>query len=110
MGQVVEEMKLTLRELHGSVTALEKEAKFNKVPLREALRTLLKQVWHSRDRNVMSLYRIGSFQASKASEFLRNEGPTLIDTLTDKYVNETVMLIDGYVERVINLTENYVGR
>ena len=44
MGQVVEEMKLTLRELHGSVTSLEKEAKFNKVPLREALRTLLKQV------------------------------------------------------------------
>jgi len=50
------------------------------------------------------------FKASKASEFLRSEGPLLIDTLTDKYVNETVGLIDGYVERVINLTENYVGR
>lgn len=44
MEQVVVEMKLTLRELHGSVVSLEKEAKFNKVPLREALRTLLKQV------------------------------------------------------------------
>jgi Prominin len=28
----------------------------------------------------------------------------------EKYVNETVGLIDVYVERVINMTENYVGR
>ena len=39
--------------------------------MREALRGLLKQ-------------------ASKASEFLRSEGPQLIDTLAEKYVNETV--------------------
>ena len=84
-------MKLIIRELTSSVTALEKEAKFNKVSMREALRGLLKQ-------------------ASKASEFLRSEGPQLIDTLAEKYVNETVGLIDVYVERVINMTENYVGR
>ncbi len=60
--QVVQGMKLIIRELTSSVTALEKEAKFNKVSMREALRGLLKQ-------------------ASKASEFLRSEGPQLIDTL-----------------------------
>lgn len=89
--QVVQSMKLIIRELTASVTALEKEAKFNKVSMREALRGLLKQ-------------------ASKASEFLRSEGPQLIDTLAEKYVNETVGLIDVYVERVINMTENHVGR
>ena len=63
----------------------------SQVSMREALRGLLKQ-------------------ATKASEFLRTEGPQLIDTLAGKYVNETVGLIDVYVERVINLTQNYVGR
>ncbi len=72
--QVVVGMKVIMRELHSSVTSLEKEAKFNKVSMREALRGLLKQ-------------------ATKASEFLRNEGPQLIDTLTSKYVNETVGLV-----------------
>lgn len=59
--------------------------------MREALRGLLKQ-------------------ASKATEFLRSKGPQLVDSLAEKYVNETVGLIDVYVERVINMTENYVGR
>ena len=74
LSQVVVSMKVIMRELHSSVTSLEKEAKFNKVSMREALRGLLKQ-------------------ATKASEFLRDEGPQLIDTLAEKYVNETVGLV-----------------
>ena len=34
----------------------------------------------------------------------------MIDTLANRYVNETVGLIDAYVERVINYTTNYVGK
>lgn len=91
MQRVVMDMKLAMRDLDNSVKALEKEAKHTKPNLREALRGLIKQ-------------------ATKATKFLREEGPQLVDKLTDQYVNETVGLIDTYVDRVINHTHGHVGR
>ncbi len=46
----------------------------------------------------------------QATHFLRQEGPQLVDNLTDQYVNETVGLIDTYAERVVNRTQGSVGR
>lgn len=92
MQKVVIDMQLGMRQLQDSVAALERDAKFKgEMSMREALKGLIKQ-------------------ATAASEFLKTEGPQLVDTLASRYVNETVGLIDAYVERVINHTHNYVGR
>ena len=91
MQRVVMDMKLAVKDLVNSVQALEVEAKHTKPNLREALTGLIKQ-------------------ATQATRFLRDEGPQLVDKLTDRYVNETVGLIDAYVERVINHTKDRVGR
>jgi prominin 1 len=91
MQRVVMDMKLAMKDLVNSVEALEQEAKHSTPNLRESLRSLI-------------------LQATKATQFLRSEGPQLVDRLTDQYVNETVGLIDDYVERVINHTRNRVGR
>ncbi len=91
MQEVVMEMQLGMRQLQSSVELLERDAKFNKVNMREALRGLIKQ-------------------ATAASDFLRTEGPQLVDTLANSYVNETIGLIDAYVVRVINHTQEYVGK
>jgi hypothetical protein len=84
-------MEMGMRQLQSSVELLERDAKFNKVNLREALRGLIKQ-------------------ATTASEFLRTEGPELVDKLANSYVNETIGQIDDYVDRVVNFTHNLVGR
>jgi len=91
MQRVVVDMKVAIRELDSSVKALEREARHAKPNLREAVITLIAQ-------------------ATKATAFIRDEGPQLVDELTEQYVNETMMLIDGYVDRVINRTHNSVGR
>ncbi len=91
MQRVVVDMKLTIRELDNAVRALEREARHTKPNLSEALRSLIEQ-------------------ATKATRFLREEGPQLVDKLADQYVNETVALIDAYVERVVNGTRGGVGR
>merc|ERR1719328_587449 len=84
-------MKLAMKDLVNSVEALELEAKHATPNLRESLRSLIRQ-------------------AKAAREVLRKSGPQLVDQLTDQYVNETVGLIDQYVERVIGHTRNRVGR
>ena len=91
MEQVVVEMKMATRQLQSKIKELEKDSKFNQSTMREALQALIRQ-------------------ASKATTDLKNGGTQLIDTLANKYVNETVGLIDAYVERVINYTTNYVGQ
>lgn len=90
MQKVVMDMKMAIRDLDKSVKLLEKEARHTKPSLGEAIRELINQ-------------------ATKATAYLRKEGPELVDQLTDLYVNETVGLVDNYVERVINRTENQVG-
>ena len=91
MQRVVMDMKVAMRELVQSVKALEREARLAKPNLREALRELIRQ-------------------ATKATRFLREEGPELITKLTDRYVNETMGMIDSYFERVINHTQSVVGK
>ncbi len=91
MQRVVMDMKLAMKDLVNSVEALEQEASHSTPNLRESLRSLIRQ-------------------ATAATQFLRKEGPQLVDRLTDQYVNETVGLIDVYVDRVINYTRNRVGR
>jgi prominin 1 len=91
MQRVVMDMKVAIRELDASVNALEREARHAKPNLREAVGALIDQ-------------------ATKATAFIRDEGPQLVDELTEQYVNETTMLIDGYVDRVINRTRGSVGR
>jgi len=91
MQRVVMDMKLAMKDLVNSVEALELEAKHATPNLRESLRSLIRQ-------------------AKAAREVLRKSGPQLVDQLTDQYVNETVGLIDQYVERVIGHTRNRVGR
>ena len=91
MQRVVKELETSMRSLESSVQQLEQDAKFNKVDMREALRTLIKQ-------------------ASQASKFLREEGPELIEKLANSYVNETIGQIDDYAFRVVNYTKNFVGR
>lgn len=91
MQRVVMDMKLAMKDLVNSVEALEQEAQHAKPNLREALRGLIKQ-------------------ATQATQFLRSEGPELVIKLTDQYVNETIGLIDDYVERVITRTQQDVGR
>ena len=44
------------------------------------------------------------------SEFLRDKGPELVETLANNYVNETIGQIDDYVLRVVNFTTNMIGR
>lgn len=91
MQRVVMDMKLASKDLVNSVEALEKEARHSTPNLRETLKALITQ-------------------ATKATQFLRSEGPELIDRLADQYVAETVGLIDDYVDRVINHTQTRVGR
>jgi prominin 1 len=91
MQRVVMDMKLAMKDLVNSVEALEQEAQHSTPNLRESLRSLIKQ-------------------ATTATQFLRKKGPELVNKLTDQYVNETLGLIDAYVDRVINYTTNRVGR
>ena len=91
MQRVVMDMKLAMKDLVNSVEALELEAKHATPNLRESLSSLIEQ-------------------AKTARQVLRKSGPQLVDQLTDQYVNETVGLVDGYVERVINYTRTRVGR
>lgn len=91
MEALVVEMKLATKQLQIKIKELEKDAKFDQSTMREALNGLIQQ-------------------ASKATKELKEGGTELIETLANKYVNETVGLIDAYVERVINYTTNYVGK
>lgn len=91
MQNVVVQIEVGIRQLQSSVELLERDAKFNKVTMREALQGLIKQ-------------------ATAASKFLRTEGPELVDTLANSYVNETIGQIDDYVNRVVNYTTNFIGR
>ena len=91
MEALVVEMKLATKQLQSKILELEKDAKFDQSTMREALGALIQQ-------------------ASKATRELKEGGTQLIDTLANRYVNETVGLIDAYVERVINYTTNYVGK
>lgn len=91
MQKVIVQLEMGMRQLQSSVEQLEKDAKFNKVNMREALHGLIKQ-------------------ATAASEFLKSEGPELVDKLANSYVNETIGQIDNYVARVVNYTSNYIGR
>jgi prominin 1 len=91
MEALVVEMKLATKQLQKKISELEKDAKFDQSTMRETLRALIQQ-------------------ASKATRELKVGGTQLIDTLANRYVNETVGLIDAYVERVINYTTNYVGK
>eukprot|EP00092_Neocalanus_flemingeri_P012480 GFUD01013453.1.p1 GENE.GFUD01013453.1~~GFUD01013453.1.p1 ORF type:complete len:941 (-),score=227.62 GFUD01013453.1:453-3275(-) len=90
MNKVVETVKLTLRHLKQSVTQLEKNIKFNKSSMREAIHTLIGQ-------------------ANRATSVIRSKGPQLIGDLTGRYVSETVGLIDEYVDRVLTSIEREVG-
>ena len=40
---------------------------------------------------------------------IQTRGPQLIESLTDRYVSETVGIIDEYVERVTDSLRNQVG-
>ena len=40
---------------------------------------------------------------------IQTRGPQLIESLTDRYVSETVGIIDEYVERVTDSLRNEVG-
>ena len=91
MEALVVEMKLATKQLQSKILELEKDATFDQSTMREALGALIEQ-------------------ASKATRELKQGGTELIDTLANRYVNETVGLIDAYVERVINYTTNYVGK
>eukprot|EP00090_Calanus_glacialis_P030997 TRINITY_DN5063_c0_g1_i1.p1 TRINITY_DN5063_c0_g1~~TRINITY_DN5063_c0_g1_i1.p1 ORF type:complete len:942 (-),score=271.59 TRINITY_DN5063_c0_g1_i1:188-3013(-) len=90
MNRVVEQVKLTLRHLKESVNQLETNIKFNKSSLREAIHTLIGQ-------------------ANRATGVIRSRGPELIGDLTERYVTETVGLIDEYVDRVISSIQGEVG-
>jgi len=90
MNRIVEQVKLTLRHLKESVKQLETNIKFNKSSLREAIRSLIEQ-------------------ANRATGVIRNQGPELIGELAEKYVTETVGLIDEYVDRVITSVQAEVG-
>lgn len=91
MQKLVVQLEMGIRQLQDSVEQLERDAKFNKVSMKEALEGLIEQ-------------------ASAASQFLRNQGPELVDKLANSYVNETVGKIDEYVNRVVNYTTNHIGR
>ena len=91
MEALVVEMKLATKQLQSKILELEKDATFDQSTMREALGALIQQ-------------------ASKATRELKQGGTELIDTLANRYVNETVGLIDAYVERVINYTTNHVGK
>ncbi len=91
MQKIVISLESGMRRLADSVELLERDAQFNKSTMREALQLLIKQ-------------------ASTASKFLRTEGPKLVDQLANSYVNETIGQIDDYVERVVNLTQNHIGK
>ena len=91
MEALVVEMTSATKQLQQKIIELEKDAKFDQSTMREALNSLIQQ-------------------ASKATRDLKEGGTELIDTLANRYVNETVGLIDSYVDRVINHTTNYVGK
>lgn len=91
MEALVVEMKLATKQLQSKIKELEKDAKFDQATMREALKALIQQ-------------------ATKATKELKEGGTQLIDTLANRYVNETVGLIDAYVSRVINYTTTYVGK
>jgi prominin 1 len=91
MQRVVVDLQMGIRQLRSTVELLEKDAKFDKVTMREALQGLIKQ-------------------ASEASKFLRTDGPELVNKLSNSYVNETIGQIDDYVFRVSNYTTNHIGR
>ena len=90
MNDVVEEMKVTVKNLTVVVAELEEISKFNKSSMREAITALLSQ-------------------ANRATEMIQTEGPELISSLTDQYVTETVDIIDDYVLRVTDKIQNEVG-
>ena len=90
MNDVVEEMKVTVKNLTVTVAELEEISKFNKSSMREAITSLLSQ-------------------ANRATEMIQTEGPELITTLTDQYVTETVDIIDDYVGRVTEKIQTEVG-
>ena len=91
MQNLVVQLQMGIRQLQDNVEQLERDAKFNKVSMKDALEGLIEQ-------------------ASAASQFLRNQGPELVDKLANSYVNETVGKIDDYINRVVNYTTNYIGR
>ncbi len=91
MQRVVMNIKTIMKNLVVSVRALEREAKRAKPSFREVLDELIAR-------------------ATKATRFLREQGPELVDSLTNKYVNETTALIDEYVDRVVEHTHGRVGR
>ena len=91
MQKLVVQLQMGIRQLQDNVEQLERDAKFDKVSMKEALEGLIEQ-------------------ASAASRFLRNQGPELVDKLANSYVNETVGKIDDYINRVVNYTTNHIGR
>ena len=91
MQRVVKDLEVAMRDLQSSVEKLERETKINKVDMGEALNDLIRQ-------------------ASAASEFLRNEGPELVEKLANSYVNETIGQMDEYVLRVVNYTTSMIGK
>merc|ERR1712112_178838 len=78
-NKVVGEMKDTVQHLKATVIELEENSKFNHASMRDAINSLLSQ-------------------ATRATEMIQTEGPELIATLTDQYV-----------ERVVDKIQNEVG-
>lgn len=90
MSRLVEEMKETVSHLKTTAAELEQNIKFNKSSMREAIGSLIEQ-------------------ANRATDMIQTRGPQLIESLTDRYVSETVGIIDEYVERVTDSLRNQVG-
>jgi len=90
MNSLVAEMKQTVGKLKVTAGELEQNIKFNKSSMREAISSLIGQ-------------------ANRATDMIQTRGPQLIQSITDRYVSETVGLIDEYVERVIDSLRYEVG-
>jgi len=91
MAQVVDEMRVAMGNLKNSTDALERDVHINKSDFRKAIRQVI-------------------VQARKGPEFLQRKGPGLISDLANKYIDEAVGLIDGYVDRVISKTKSSIGQ
>uniref|UniRef100_A0A0K2T7V4 Prominin1Alike [Acyrthosiphon pisum] n=2 Tax=Lepeophtheirus salmonis TaxID=72036 RepID=A0A0K2T7V4_LEPSM len=91
MQRLIVSIRVSIRQLKSSITAIENEAKYGKINMREALQDLMRRT-------------------DKATQYIRSEGPQLIDTLSAQLLNETVSLIDGYANRIVNKTKSSIGK
>eukprot|EP00096_Caligus_rogercresseyi_P016369 TRINITY_DN900_c2_g1_i1.p1 TRINITY_DN900_c2_g1~~TRINITY_DN900_c2_g1_i1.p1 ORF type:complete len:971 (-),score=312.63 TRINITY_DN900_c2_g1_i1:397-3309(-) len=91
MQRLIVAIRVSIRQLKSSIASIEKEARYGKINMREALTDLMRRT-------------------DKATQYIRSEGPQLIDSLSERLLEETVSLIDGYADRIVNQTKTSIGK